>query len=165
MQELDHDRLFPTYKAVRRNDRIEQSRAIADSDCSGLIVPTCQPAAVVEDGLVIQFQPLSHRDRAAVIIDTYGSDKGFDFPKAVDDTKAPRTFLNNYAMNPDFYLIVFTLDDTRTFCAIPASHDVARCLDCAYVATTIAMGRLDCADATEVARDPAHGLAKQAYRH
>ncbi len=55
-------------------------------------------------------------------------------------------------------------DDTRAFCSIPARHDIARRVDCAYLATLVATGRLGMADAHEVAHDLAYGLAKRAYR-
>ncbi|SHF26091.1 glucuronate isomerase [Loktanella atrilutea] len=63
-----------------------------------------------------------------------------------------------------FYNTVGFNDDTRAFCSIPARHDVARRVDCAFLATLIASGRLDADEAPGVARDLAYGLAKQAYR-
>jgi len=63
-----------------------------------------------------------------------------------------------------FYNTVGFNDDTRAFCSIPARHDVARRVDCAYLATLVASGRLDEADAFEVAQDLAYGLAKRAYK-
>ena len=55
-------------------------------------------------------------------------------------------------------------DDTRAFCSIPARHDVARRVDCGFLATLVATGRLDEEEAYEVANDLAYRLAKQAYR-
>jgi len=55
-------------------------------------------------------------------------------------------------------------DDTRAFCSIPARHDVARRVDCSYLATLVATGRLAEDEAPEVARDLTHGLAKRAYK-
>jgi glucuronate isomerase len=63
-----------------------------------------------------------------------------------------------------FYNTVGFNDDTRAFCSIPARHDVARRVDCAYLATLVADGRLDEDEAGEVAIDLAYRLAKQAYR-
>ncbi|SMX42496.1 glucuronate isomerase [Actibacterium lipolyticum] len=63
-----------------------------------------------------------------------------------------------------FYNTVGFNDDTRAFCSIPARHDVARRVDCAYLGNLVATGRLDEADAYEVATDLAYRLAKQAYR-
>jgi glucuronate isomerase len=55
-------------------------------------------------------------------------------------------------------------DDTRAFCSIPARHDMARRVDCAYLATLVATGRLAEDEAAEVAHDLAYRLAKTAYR-
>ena len=55
-------------------------------------------------------------------------------------------------------------DDTRAFCSIPARHDVARRVDCAWLATQVATGRLDRDEAFELAPDFAAGLARRAYR-
>jgi glucuronate isomerase len=63
-----------------------------------------------------------------------------------------------------FYNTVGFNDDTRAFCSIPARHDVSRRVDCAFLATLVATGRLSGEDAFEVANDLAYRLAKQAYR-
>jgi glucuronate isomerase len=63
-----------------------------------------------------------------------------------------------------FYNTVGFNDDTRAFCSIPARHDVARRVDCAFLANLIATGRLDADEAPELAHDLAYGLAKRAYR-
>ena len=59
-----------------------------------------------------------------------------------------------------FYNTVGFNDDTRAFCSIPARHDVARRVDCAYLATLVATGRLAEDEAHEVANDLAYRLAK-----
>ena len=63
-----------------------------------------------------------------------------------------------------FYNTVGFNDDTRAFCSIPARHDVARRVDCSFLATLVATGRLHEDEAFEVAYDLAYRLAKQAYR-
>lgn len=55
-------------------------------------------------------------------------------------------------------------DDTRAFLSIPARHDVARRVDCAYLATLVAEHRLTPDDAAELAVECAVGLARRAYR-
>jgi glucuronate isomerase len=55
-------------------------------------------------------------------------------------------------------------DDTRAFLSIPARHDLARRVDCAYLAELVASRRLDEDEAMEVATDLAYRLAKSAYR-
>ena len=63
-----------------------------------------------------------------------------------------------------FYNTVGFNDDTRAFCSIPARHDVARRVDCAYLAELVSTGRLRENEAYEVAYDLAYGLAKSAYK-
>ena len=55
-------------------------------------------------------------------------------------------------------------DDTRAFLSIPARHDVARRVDCAFLARLVAEHRLDEDEAFEVAHDLTYGLVKKAYR-
>ncbi len=45
------------------------------------------------------------------------------------------------------------IDDTRAFCSIPARHDMARRLDCAYLAELVAQHRLDEDEAAQTAHD------------
>ncbi len=55
-------------------------------------------------------------------------------------------------------------DDTRAFLSIPARHDVARRVDCAFLARLVAEHRLDEDEAAEVAHDLTYRLVKKAYR-
>jgi glucuronate isomerase len=54
-------------------------------------------------------------------------------------------------------------DDTRAFPSIPARHDLARRVDCSFLAGQVAEHLLDEDEAVEVAIELAHGLAKSAY--
>lgn len=63
-----------------------------------------------------------------------------------------------------FYNTVGFNDDTRAFCSIPARHDVARRVDCAFVADLVTSGRLDESDAFELVQDLTYRLAKKAYK-
>jgi glucuronate isomerase len=63
-----------------------------------------------------------------------------------------------------FYNTVGFNDDTRAFLSIPARHDLARRMDCAYLAELVASHRLEEDEAAEVAQDLAYDLAKKAYR-
>jgi len=63
-----------------------------------------------------------------------------------------------------FYNTVGFNDDTRAFLSIPARHDVARRIDCAYLARLVAEHRLDQEEAVEVAHDLAYRLVKRAYK-
>jgi glucuronate isomerase len=55
-------------------------------------------------------------------------------------------------------------DDTRAFLSIPGRHDVARRMDCAFLAKLVAEHRLDEEEALEVAYDVSYRLVKRAYR-
>jgi glucuronate isomerase len=63
-----------------------------------------------------------------------------------------------------FYNTVGFTDDTRAFIALQARHDLARRVDCAFLAELVATGRLDMDEAVELAGDLACGLARRAYR-
>jgi glucuronate isomerase len=55
-------------------------------------------------------------------------------------------------------------DDTRAFPSIPGRHDVARRVDCAFLAELVAAHQIEEDEAREWAHALAHGLAKAAYR-
>ena len=55
-------------------------------------------------------------------------------------------------------------DDTRAFLSIPARHDVARRIDCAFLARLVADGRLEDWEAADVALELTDGLARRAYK-
>jgi glucuronate isomerase len=62
-----------------------------------------------------------------------------------------------------FYNTVGFNDDTRAFLSIPARHDVARRIDCVWLARLVAEHRLDQDEAVEVARDLTYNLVRKAY--
>jgi glucuronate isomerase len=63
-----------------------------------------------------------------------------------------------------FYNTVGFNDDTRAFLSIPARHDVARRVDCSFLARLVAEHRLDEDEAHQVASELAYGLARRAYK-
>jgi len=63
-----------------------------------------------------------------------------------------------------FYNTVGFNDDTRAFLSIPARHDVARRIDCRFLATLAVEHKIDEDEAFELAPELAYGLAKRAYR-
>lgn len=81
-----------------------------------------------------------------------------------DSAEGMRRFREMTTETAGFYNTVGFNDDTRAFCSIPARHDVARRVDCSYLATLVATGRLAEDEAPEVARDLTYGLAKRAYK-
>jgi glucuronate isomerase len=81
-----------------------------------------------------------------------------------DSAEGMRRFRETVTETAGFYNTVGFNDDTRAFCSIPARHDVARRVDCGFLATLVETGRLDLVEAADVAHDLAYGLAKKAYR-
>ena len=63
-----------------------------------------------------------------------------------------------------FYNTVGFNDDTRAFLSIPARHDMARRVDCAFLADLVSRHQLDEDEAAEVAADLAYRLPKEAYK-
>ena len=63
-----------------------------------------------------------------------------------------------------FYNTVGFNDDTRAFLSIPARHDVARRVDCSYLARLVAERRLDEDEAAELAYELTNGLVRRAYK-
>ncbi|MBP6678667.1 MAG: glucuronate isomerase [Paracoccus sp.] len=81
-----------------------------------------------------------------------------------DSPEGMRRFREMTTETAGFYNTVGFNDDTRAFCSIPARHDVARRVDCAWLATLVASGRLAEDEAPELAHQLSYGLAKKAYQ-
>ena len=172
----------------------------------------------VEDGLTMQLHPGAVRNYNKAVYEKFGRDKGADIPAATEYVRALQPLLGKYGNEPNFTLILFTLDettftrelaplaghfpavklgppwwfldspegmmrfretatetagfyntvgfndDTRAFLSIPARHDVARRVDCAFLARLVAEHRLDEAEAFEVVKDLAVNLVRKAYK-
>jgi len=63
-----------------------------------------------------------------------------------------------------FYNTVGFNDDTRALLSIPSRHDVARRIDCAFLARLVAEHRLDEDEAYEVIQDLTVNLVRKAYK-
>jgi len=172
----------------------------------------------LDDGLVLQIHPGSHRNHNPELFAIFGRDMGADIPRQTDYVAALKPLLDAVGNEPGLTVIAFTLDetsysrelaplaghypalklgpgwwfldapeamlrfrelttetagfyntvgfndDTRAYLSIPARHDVARRIDCHYLAKLVAEHRLDEEEAAEVAHDLAYRLAKEAYR-
>ena len=171
-----------------------------------------------DDGLVMQIHPGVLRDHNPFIFNRFGMDKGCDIPEACEYTHALKPLLNKFGINPDFSLVIFTLDedsysrelaplaghypamrlgpawwfhdspegmlrfrervtetagfyntvgfndDTRAFLSIPARHDVARRIDCVWLARLVAEHRMDEDEAVQIARELTCDLVRKAYK-
>lgn len=206
-----------------------QARALFDKVVSGHASPqdselfraqmlTEMAAMSLDDGLVMQIHPGCFRSHNRELFETFGRDKGADLPLRTEYVRHLKPLLDRFGNEPDFRLILFTLDestysrelaplaghypclllgpawwfndspegmwkfrertlssagfyntvgfndDTRAFLSIPARHDAARRVDCAFLARLVAEHRLDEDEAAEVAHDLAYALPKKAYR-
>jgi glucuronate isomerase len=81
-----------------------------------------------------------------------------------DSPEGMRRFREQATETAGFYNTVGFNDDTRAYLSIPARHDMARRVDCAFLAGLVTTGRLEEDEAHEVAYDLAYRLAKDAYK-
>lgn len=65
-----------------------------------------------EDGMVMQIHPGSERNHNEQIYHRFGLDKGADIPVATEYTRNLRELLNAHGNDPNFTLVLFTLDET-----------------------------------------------------
>ncbi len=172
----------------------------------------------LQDGLVMQLHPGVYRNHNPGLFQHFGRDKGADIPLPGEFVRNLKPLLDRVGNEPDFTLILFTLDettyarelaplaghypalklgpawwfhdspegmlryrqqitetagfyntvgfndDTRAFLSIPARHDVARRIDCRFLAQLVAEHRLQLEEAQSLAVDLAGNLARQAYK-
>jgi glucuronate isomerase len=81
-----------------------------------------------------------------------------------DSPEGMRRFRHATTETAGFYNTVGFNDDTRAFLSIPARHDVARRIDCGFLAELVMEHRIEDWEAAELARDLAYNFVKQAYR-
>ena len=81
-----------------------------------------------------------------------------------DSPEGMMRFREHATETAGFYNTVGFNDDTRAFLSIPARHDVARRIDCAFLAKLVTEHRLGESEAVEVAHDLTYRLVKKAYR-
>ena len=81
-----------------------------------------------------------------------------------DSPEGMRRFREQTTETAGIYNTVGFNDDTRAFLSIPARHDVARRVDCAFLARLVAEHRLDESDAALLAAELAYHLPKRAYK-
>lgn len=81
-----------------------------------------------------------------------------------DSPEGMRRFREQTTETAGFYNTVGFNDDTRAFLSIPARHDVARRVDCAFLARLVAEHRMAEDEAAELAVDLAYTLPKRAYK-
>ena len=81
-----------------------------------------------------------------------------------DSPEGMRRFRAQVTETAGFYNTVGFNDDTRAFLSIPARHDVARRIDCGFLAQLVAEHRLEEWEAAELAVDLTNTFVRRAYR-
>lgn len=81
-----------------------------------------------------------------------------------DSPEGMRRYRQQITETAGFYNTVGFNDDTRAFLSIPARHDMARRIDCNFLAELVAEHKITMGEAHELAVDLAYGLAKKAYK-
>jgi len=81
-----------------------------------------------------------------------------------DSPEGMRRFREMATETAGFYNTVGFNDDTRAFLSIPARHDVARRVDCAFLAQLVTEHRIADWEAEQLAHELAYGLVRRAYR-
>lgn len=81
-----------------------------------------------------------------------------------DSPEGMRRFRQQTLETGGFYNTVGFNDDTRAFLSIPARHDLARRMDCSFLAELVADHRLTMSEAEALAYDLSYRLAKEAYK-
>lgn len=81
-----------------------------------------------------------------------------------DSPEGMRRFRHMTTETAGFYNTVGFNDDTRAFLSIPARHDVARRIDCGFLAQLVAEHRIADWEAAELAQDLTYNFVKKAYR-
>ncbi len=81
-----------------------------------------------------------------------------------DSPEGMRRFRNMTTETAGLYNTVGFNDDTRAFLSIPARHDVARRIDCGFLAELVMEHRIEDWEAAELAQDLSYNLAKKAYK-
>ena len=81
-----------------------------------------------------------------------------------DSPEGMRRFRHLTTESAGFYNTVGFNDDTRAFLSIPARHDVARRIDCGFLAQLVAEHRIEDWEAADLAHELSYGLVKRAYK-
>jgi glucuronate isomerase len=81
-----------------------------------------------------------------------------------DSPEGMMRFREQVTETAGFYNTAGFNDDTRAFLSIPGRHDMARRIDCSFLAKLVAEHRLEEDEACEVAHALAYDLVKKVYR-
>ncbi len=100
-----------------------EARSLFDRIVSGRFTPqdaetfrgqvlTEMAAMSLDDGLVMQIHPGCFRNHNRRLFERHGRDKGADIPLRTEYVRALKPLLDRFGNEPDFRLILFTLDES-----------------------------------------------------
>ena len=104
---------LPEPEAAALFDRAFKGETLTQAEVDAFIAHMMFKSAEMssEDGLVMQIHPGVSRGHSTEVTKTFGADKGYDIPVAVEYTNALRPMLEAFGHNPNFRCIVFTIDE------------------------------------------------------
>ena len=115
----DHGHPTPATADLSQSDceslyqRIKTGQAkCADAELFRAQMLTEMAAMSLEDGMVMQIHPGSHRNHNSYLFAEYGRDKGADIPLKTSYVDALKPLLNRFGNERDLTIILFTLDET-----------------------------------------------------
>lgn len=103
---LSIDRLAALYTGARESSLTPQEIELFRA---GMVTEVARQSQ--QDGLVITLHVGSLRNYDAPTYLEYGPDRGCDIPLRTNFTEGLRPLLNEFGNNPDFHLVLFTLDE------------------------------------------------------
>ncbi len=104
---LTHDEAAAIFARARSGEATEQDAARFTAH---MLMEMARMSA--DDGLVMQLHPGALRNHNAGLFARFGADMGADIPLATEYTRNLRPLLNRFGDNPNFTLILFTVDET-----------------------------------------------------
>jgi glucuronate isomerase len=84
----------------------------ADAELFRAQVLTEMAAMSLDDGLVMQIHPGCFRNHNRAVFERFGRDKGADIPLPCEYVRALKPLLDRFGNEPDFRLVLFTLDES-----------------------------------------------------
>ena len=104
---------LPSGEAAELFDQVLSGRAdVRQQELFRAQMLTEMAGMSVRDGLVMQIHPGSLRNHNRKVYERYGRDTGADIPTATDYVHDLRPLLDRYGNEPNFTLILFTLDES-----------------------------------------------------
>jgi glucuronate isomerase len=82
----------------------------------------------------------------------------------LDSPEGMRRFRRDVTDTAGLHRTAGFVDDARALCSIPARHEVARRVDCAFLAELVCEHRLPAGEAAAIARDLAHDVPRRVFR-